>query len=80
MSDSAQMMETLWLIKDFPACPLGFPLVGLHTDLLMFFNECGKRAKSFAGDGLQADVHVVSMSLGGLVLAGDHMYNIVKLK
>lgn len=81
MSDSAEVIEAVWLTKDFPVCPLGFPLVGLHTDLLMFCSECGERAKkcvSVAGVGLQTDVNVVSLSLGGLALAGEEMYNRVK--
>lgn len=75
MSDSAEVMETLWLTKDFPACLLGFLLVEIHKVLLMFCSECGERAKSVAGVGLQTDVHLVSLPLGGLVLAGEDMYN-----
>lgn len=79
MSDSAEVIEAVWLTKDFPVCPLGFPLVGLHTDLLMFCSECGERAKKcVSGVGLQTDVNVVSLSLGGLALAGEEMYNRVK--
>lgn len=73
-SDSAEVMETLWLTKDLPAFLLGFLVLGLHTDLLMFCSECGGRAKYVAGVGLQTDVRLV----GGLVLAGEEMYNRVR--
>lgn len=77
MSDSAKVMETLWLTKDFPAYPLGYLLGGLCTDLLMLCSECGERAKRVAGVGLQTDAHLGSLSLG-LVLAVEEMYNRVK--
>lgn len=74
MSDSAKVMETLWLTKDFPAYPLGYLLGGLHPDLLMLCSECVERAKRV---GLQTDTHLGSLSLG-LVLAVQEIYNRVK--
>lgn len=38
----------------------------------------GKNCVGVAGVGLQTDVHIISLPLGGLDLAGEEMYNRVK--